>query len=236
MHPLKALLFVVGLVWLATPNAVGQRTTYKGKKLSPLRSYNDPALTRAKTGSTIPLFDEGGYPYQGIGIKVGDPMAVTFKFYVSEHFAVVADFGKSTSSFYKSYYAQLFDIYFPDPFDTLTYVSHRAKADWVGEVKLLYQRKAYNLMKGLQFYGGLGLEMRDTKLKYTFNVEEPAEPATLTEQRRYSTRGLEAVLGAEYAAFGLPLSFFIEAEYYYDLVKDPGWTRLQGGIGVRYVF
>lgn len=230
MHRASLLLPVFILLAI---QAQGQTTTYKGKKLTPLRSYNDPSLVRAKKGSSVPLFDEAGYPYQGIGIKIGDPLAITFKFYVSEHFALVADFGRSISSFYDDHYSNLFDTYFPD---TLAYSSHETESDWVGELKLLYHINAKNVTKGLQFYAGLGWEIRDTKLTYTYTTKEPAEPATLSSTRKHQTQGIEAIIGAEYAGFDAPISFFLDVELYYDLVKNPGWTKLQGGVGIRYIF
>jgi hypothetical protein len=226
------LLFLI----LMVSQAYGQRTTYKGKKLTPLRSYNDPSQVRAKAGSTVPLFDEAGYPYQGIGIKAGDVVALTFKFYISEHFALVADFGRTISPVYRHYYTDLFELYYPDPSDTLAYVSHNVEFDWVGELKLLYQVDATSISRGLWFYAGLGWQMRDTRLEYDFITQAPAEPVELRSLKRHQTQGVTLTAGAEYANFSIPISLFIEAGCFYDMVKDKGWVRLQGGLGMRYVF
>lgn len=236
MPSLKTIFPSLCLLLLIPTYTEAQRTTYKGKKLPAKRSFNDPSLSRAKTGSAIPIFDEAGYPYQGIGLKVGDPTTITFKFYVSERFAFSADFGRSISSVYVTYYAELFDMHFPDPADTLEYGSHKSNADWAGELKFLYHFDASNLSKGLKFYTGLGWQVRDTKLEYTFTAKDPAAPQTGIEKRRHQTMGAEAVLGTEYANFGIPVSLFFEVVYYYDVVKDPGWTRVQGGVGLRYIF
>jgi hypothetical protein len=217
-------------------HSTAQTRTYKGKKLTPMRSYNNPSLVREKVGSTVPVFDEAGYPYQGIGIKLGDPFAVTFKFYVSERIALVADFGRTASSLYKTYYVGLFDTYFPDPEDTLSFTSQKVKADWVGELKLLYHIDANELAKGLKFYTGLGWQVRDTKLDFAYATKEPAEPEELTSPRRHQTQGATLVAGAEYANFNAPIAVFIETVLFYDLSKDKGWTRLQGGVGIRYIF
>jgi hypothetical protein len=227
--PMVMLVFAIG-------HAAAQSRTYNGKKLTPIRSYNNPSLVREKAGTTVPLFDEAGYPYQGVGLKLGDPFAVTFKFYVSERIALVADFGRTASALYKTYYEGLFNNYFPDPIDTLSLTSHKVTADWVGELKLLYHIDANELTKGLKFYTGLGWQVRDTKLEYTYDVQEPAEPMELTSTRRHQTQGITAIGGIEYANFGAPIAVFIETVLYYDLSKDKGWTRLQGGVGIRYIF
>lgn len=232
----EKVLFTVILVAVAVGVLEAQQTTYKGKKLPPRRSYNDPSLSRAKTGSPLPIFDEAGYPYQGIGIKAGDPIAITFKFYMSERIALVADFGRSTSSLYKSYYTDLFDTYFPDPSDTLSYDSHKLKTDWAGELKFVYHFDATKFSKGLRFYTGLGWQIRDTKLEYQYSTKDPAVPQTILSPRRHQTQGIVAVLGTEYSNFTIPIALFVEASVFRDLDKDPGWTRAQGGVGIRYIF
>ena len=63
-------------------------------------------------------------------------------------------------------------------------------------------------------------------------MEDPF--ASLTRTR--STMGPEVVLGVEYAYFNIPVSAFMEVEYFVDVQADPGWHRFQGGVGLRYVF
>ncbi len=48
--------------------------------------------------------------------------------------------------------------------------------------------------------------------------------------------GPTLVTGMEYAYFNSPVSLFVEVEVFRDIREDPGWTRLQGGVGLRYVF
>ena len=106
----------------------------------------------------------------------------------------------------------------------------------MGELKFLYHIDAQKLSPGLRFYTGLGWEARNLNIDYLYVTDPPAEPAFLHAQRKRSTQGIAAILGIEYANFSLPISAFMELEYYYDLVKDPGWTKLQGGVGLRYIF
>ncbi|MFO0505359.1 MAG: hypothetical protein ACK5X6_00735, partial [Chryseotalea sp.] len=91
----------------------------------------------------------------------------------------------------------------------------------------------------LQVYTGIGWEFRTTKVDYDFNFNngpnpEDGEFARVTNSR--STQGIQAVVGIEYAYFQLPISAFMEMEYYVDVMLDPGQNFLQGGIGLRYVF
>jgi hypothetical protein len=34
----------------------------------------------------------------------------------------------------------------------------------------------------------------------------------------------------------MPISAFMEMELYTDIKIDPGWEKVQGGVGLRYVF
>ena len=43
-------------------------------------------------------------------------------------------------------------------------------------------------------------------------------------------------MGIEYAYFNIPISAFMELEYFTDIQADPGWSRFEGGVGLRYVF
>jgi hypothetical protein len=48
--------------------------------------------------------------------------------------------------------------------------------------------------------------------------------------------GPQVAVGIEYSYFSIPISAFMELEYFTDIQADPGWTRLEGGVGLRYVF
>ena len=235
MHRAKIILVVL-ITALLIGDLSAQTSTYKGKKLPAKRSYNNPTLSRAKTGSSKVIFDVAGYPYQGIGIKVGDPFALTWKFYFSERIALGADFGRSLSSLYSSYYESRYEALFPDPLETYSYDSHKVTKDWVGELKLSYHVDASSLSKGLRFYGGLGWQIRNTSLEYTYVTNPPNEPATIVERRSYPTQGVVICVGMEHTARNAPIILFVELETYYDMMKNPGWIRLQGGVGIRYIF
>ena len=229
---LSALVFV-----LLTIVATAQTRTYKNNKpVQRLHDYNAIKISKSQRGIVCPVFEESRYPYTGIGIKLGDPFAFTFKFYVNEKFAIVADFGRSASGLYNHYYTSLFEEYVPDPADTLSYFSHKVNSDFVGEFKFLYHFDASGLSPGLRFYTGIGWEVRDLSITYQYVTKEPASPETFSTKRQRSTQGAQVILGLEYANFKLPISAFMELEYYYDLLKDPGKTKLQGGVGLRYIF
>lgn len=197
-----------------------------------------------------PIFVESKYPYQGIGIKLGDPFAITYKFYPSKHFTFAADFGKAASGLYNRYYRSTFNNYSGDmlaqhpdtiknnPFTpTVKYLTHKVNSDLFLEAKFLYQWDASKLAQGLQFYTGLGWEWRNTQITYDYQYENGFAEQQLGKYtvNRF-TFGPTAIVGFEYSYFTLPVSAFIEVEWFTDALLDPGYNRFQGGVGLRYIF
>lgn len=217
-------------------NVFAEAQRSKGTRSTYTKSANSrPAIRmpRSKARIVCPIFEDTGFPYHGIGIKVGDPFALTYKFYANKHFAVAADFGRSASGLYSKYYSEIFSEFQPS---TSLYYSHKAKADWVGEIKFLYQISIEDISPGLQLYAGLGWEVRNLKIQYDYFADDDGLQSNFKDEYDRLTQGAQGVFGIEYSYFKLPISAFMELEYYYDVVKDPGWTKIQGGVGLRYVF
>ena len=207
--------------------------------------YNHAAarVKGAKAKTVCPIFESSKYPYQGLGIKLGDPFAITYKYYANKRFAFVADFGKASSGLYNRYFAEKFyeeldRNTFSTGEDSLRYYTHKVISDLIGEAKLLYHIDAKKISPGLQFYIGAGWEWKYTKLQYDFLYRESAsDPDKFGRIKRTRfTMGPQAVVGIEYAYFKIPISAFMELEYFRDVQADPGWSRVEGGVGLRYVF
>jgi hypothetical protein len=210
-------------------------------------SKNNKPITakskRSKASIECPIFDERGYPYQGLGFKLGDPFALTYKFYATRNLALAIDAGKTASGLYNKYYQNAFDDYKPDSLtssQSLQEISHKVTKDVFLEGKILYQWNAEKLSRGLQVYAGIGWQWRNATLIYDYLLEDNSSGSVVstlgqTTQTRY-TYGPVGVLGFEYAYFSIPISAFIEIEWFYDTGLDPGYNRFQGGVGLRYVF
>jgi hypothetical protein len=213
------------------------------KKSKRSSSYRVPHVTGNKALIMCPIFQNSRYPYQGLGFKLGDPFALTYKFYANKHFAFAADVGKAATGLYNQYYRDAFHTYLPDTLSkgqSIQYLAHKALSDLFIETKFLYQWDADKISKGLQLYAGLGWQWRNTVLEYDYNV---SDSRTLANDGKFGkfqetrfTYGPVVALGFEYAYFTLPLSAFIEIELFTDALLDPGYQRFQGGVGLRYVF
>ena len=210
------------------------------RKSSLSGKFRVPNVSKSKAHIMCPIFHESKYPYQGIGLKFGDPFALSYKFYPNKNWAFAADAGKVASGLYNKYYRSVFKGYLPDTLSgeqTITYLTHKANTDWLLEAKFLYQWDAEKISKGLQLYAGLGWQWRATSLTYDYLYEDGLfdnKFGKFTERR--FTYGPVVILGFEYSYFSLPISAFIEIEGYTDALIDPGYKRFQGGVGLRYVF
>lgn len=207
-------------------------------------SYRVPHVSKSKARIMCPIFENSQYPYQGIGLKLGDPFALTYKYYPNKHWSFAADAGKAASGLYNKYYRSVYSSYLPDTLDQtqrINYLAHRATRDWFFEAKFLYQWDAEKISKGLQLYAGVGWQWRSTTLRYDYNISDDLNISgndgkfgKFTENR--FTYGPVLLTGFEYSYFSLPLSAFIEIEWFTDTLLDPGYQRFQGGVGLRYVF
>jgi len=214
------VVLLIGLIWGSGQgqsfNSGKNRKTYKG-----IRS---------------------NFPHHGIGFKLGDPFALTYKFYVTEDFSFAVDFGSAASSLYNRYFREKFDEYAKsDTFKTsdasLKYISHKINSDLTGEVKFLYHFDAKVLSPGIQVYVGGGWEWKDTNISYVYKYTNSGIESNPGQfQRRRLTMGPQLIIGLEYGSFDIPVSAFTELEYYRDVQIDPGSYRLEGGVGLRYIF
>ncbi len=234
---LAKLLLVVAIL---LPGCVGSFAQTKSSKSS---RFHVPKMSRGKALIMCPIFVESKYPYQGLGLKLGDPFALTYKYYPSKHWAFAADAGKAASGLYNRYYRSVFGNYLPgkDSLNngkTIKYLAHTALNDWFIEAKFLYQWDAEKIAQGLQFYTGLGWQWRNTHLQYDYLYEDDVNIESKFGKLNANrfTYGPVAIVGFEYSYFTLPISAFIEIEWFTDALLDPGYQRFQGGVGLRYIF
>lgn len=235
MPRFKAIYFTLILVISGSQAIFGQV-----RKSPRSAGYGVPKVTRGKAIIMCPIFVESRYPYQGIGFKLGDPFALTYKYYPSKQWSFALDAGKAASGLYNKYYREAFTGYLPDTLGTdqkITYVTHAVNFDWFLEAKFLYQWDAEKISKGLQLYAGLGWQWRNTTLKYDYirDIDRFESKFERFSQNRF-TYGPVVLVGFEYSYFSLPISAFIEVELFTDALIDPGYQRPQGGVGLRYIF
>jgi len=204
-------------------------------------------MTNKKAKVICPIFEESAYPYHGFGFKVGDPVALTYKLYFRKYLSFVVDGGSASSGLYNSKHRSDFSLYSPEisaPLDyplnqafNPIYTNHQIIGEYVAEVKALYQMQTDNLYKGLQTYIGLGYQYRKLGIEYVYYYNYPNSNKIVkdTLQKNKTYQGPELILGIEYSYFQIPVSAFMEITAFRDITFT-SWSRIQGGIGLRYVF
>jgi hypothetical protein len=225
-------LFVVALVLSAFQ--AFQVQSQVSKSLTSAK-FNVPKVSRAHARIVCPGQLKKDYPYEALGIKLGDPFALTYKNYRTKDRAFSVEVGKPSASLYNRYFRSSFNSLVPDSIRAsgdFQYLGHKVVYDWVAEAKLHYQWDARRISKGLQFYSGLGWQLRTTKILYEYRLETTIHQL---EEKRLP-QGPVVNAGLEYANFSLPISAFIEMEWVMDVAFDKGYNRMMGGVGLRYVY
>lgn len=236
------ILLIAFIALLAWECALAQRP---GKVTRSRYHFSTPKVRGNKAKIICPAFDNSKYPFHGLGFKLGDPFAVTYKFYPNKRLSFAFDVGKAASGLYNRYFREKFNMYvredtLPSSESSLVYLTHRVKSDLIGEVKVLYHIDGKRISDGLQAYAGVGWEWKRTQLVYDYQYiqgasQQQEDPFGSFERNRV-TMGPQFVLGIEYAYFSIPISAFMEVEYFTDVQADPGWQRFEGGVGLRYIF
>jgi len=204
--------------------------TYNAQKHKPAKFK-----TNKKAAVICPTFVPSEYPYQGIGFKIGDPFAITYKLYATETFAFAIDGGIAAYGLYKDRYTKLFNT-LPEA-DTISYINHEVKQDTHLSAKFSIYNFGPKFSK-LDYYVSVGWQFRYLQILYGFN-----QTISVTEEKYGSFtktldyNGPEAGIGIEYSYFDLPLSAFVEAIWMYDMTHpEPMEINFQAGIGLRYIF
>jgi hypothetical protein len=209
-------------------------TQDRGKKHQPMKFKNNK-----KMAVICPIFIPSEYPYQGIGFKAGDPFALTYKLYATKWLAFSIDAGIGAYGLYKDRYAELFyTLPEPESDTTLTYFNHQVEKDTHISAKVSFYGDGPSFLRGLDYYVSLGWQFRYVDILYGYNQkisETETEFGTLPI-KQVDYNGPEVGFGLEYAYFDLPISAFMEINWFYDVVKQPTFIKFQGGIGLRYVF
>jgi hypothetical protein len=245
---LSRITLTVLLLWIALLPVHAQRTRVhnNGKSVYTQKRFNVNAtrVRGEKAKIVCPIFVNSKYPFHGFGFKLGDPFALTYKFYANKQLAFVLDAGKPASSLYNRYYREKFDNYVvTDTFSTsearIIPITHKVISDIVVEGKVLYHIDVTKISQGLQLYAGAGWEWKRTSLQYDYTYST-GDFRNIDEfgrfHRKRITMGPQIVMGIEYAYFHIPISAFMELEYFSDIQADPGYSRLEGGVGLRYIF
>ena len=232
-------LIVWCLLFFAGYSVFGQKSDLT-RKNNKVKNYTTHKFKKNKKFAEIcPIFIVSEYPYQSIGVKIGDPLALTYKFYASNTFAFGIDIGKASEGLYSQLHSDRFNS-IPEPLDTTYfYISHTVLNQNVFSAKVFYYKDGPRAIRGLDLYLGAGYQMQFIDIKYDYIAARTAPPETRETrqtQLSFTPIGLEVIGGLEYAYFNLPISVFAEMGIFFGVDDVQRWQKFQGGMGIRYVF
>ncbi|UCS95099.1 hypothetical protein KZP23_08835 [Echinicola marina] len=173
---------------------------------------------------------------QSIGLRLGEPLSITYKTFIEEKISLEAMIGRGSSNS-SSYYRRVFDNNKPAPGSF--YVNHSSGGGLSLNGRVAYHEDVtseFDITEGkLLAYGGAGLQLRSVGVEYAY-YETPDADILRYESRNNVDFGPEVFGGGEYYLEELPITVFAEIGLMMEIVDRPGHIKLQGGLGVRYLF
>lgn len=204
-----------------------------------MQSVNQKMKTRITGVVVLLLIIVGSAQAQeqknGIGIRLGEPLGLTYKKYLPKEKAMEFIIGTADKGWGRAYYSGYFEEL--DEYDDYIYRSHEVKSTFFAEARYLFQYKIpVEDMKGsLKWYWGIGALLKVAKVEYHY--QQMVSPnANLKDTRTDIDFGPEAIGGIEYTFQDAPVSLFGDTSLIFEIVDQPLKLRLFGAIGARYNF
>lgn len=174
---------------------------------------------------------------RGVGIRLGEPISITYKDFIEDYLsieAMIGSAGVNSSSYYQK------DFESNPPNSNSFYIGQNTQKG-----VSLNLRAALHLDFTDEFgieigyllgYAGAGVQFRSVNVTYFYDVNQIGTSPNLTEERANIDFGPEAFAGGEYYFDELPISVFAEVGFFLELLDRVGHIKGQGGIGIRYLF
>lgn len=150
-----------------------------------------------------------GAQQQGIGLRLGDPMGVSYKKYFGRSHAIEFGVGSAPTNGNNSYYLNSFYEY--PRYDNYRYQNHTVQSTLYLQARYLFH---YNIpmqdIEGkLEWYWGGGAMLKASKIQYRYQTREaPFEPGR--DIINDIDLGPEGIVGLEYTFQDVPMTIFGE--------------------------
>lgn len=173
-----------------------------------------------------------------IGVRLGDPVALSIKKYIKDKNALEFNFGFSPHGFYN--YNNRFKYYYNDSY---YFNSYKPRTSLVLQGRYLFNFPlAVSGFNGLSIYAGVGVQMRFTTIEFYYTTREyygydKRDYYVIhgSDKRTMVDFGLDGIIGLEWKIPKAPISLFIDANLYFEVFHRFG-VRPQGGLGGRLHF
>ena len=175
---------------------------------------------------------------RGAGIRLGDPVALTYKDFLDDYLSYEIMLGGGGVNS-RDYYQRSFENNLPS--STSFYLNHTASRGVALSARVALHEDItdmFEITEGyLLGYAGVGAQLRTANITYSyFEQDDPGSfQKALTTRRTNIDLGPEAFGGAEYYFDETPISMFAEIGVFLELIDRINFKG-QGGLGVRYLF
>lgn len=174
---------------------------------------------------------------RGIGIRLGEPISVTYKDFIEDYLSIEAMIGSAGVNS-GSYYQKDFES--NPPAANAFYIGQNTQKGISLNLRAALHEDftdEFGIEIGyLLGYAGAGVQFRTVNVTYFYDVNQIGTGPNLTEERSNIDFGPEVFAGGEYYFDDLPISVFAEVGFFLELLDRVGHIKGQGGIGVRYLF
>jgi len=179
----------------------------------------------------------------GIGPRAGDPMGLSFKYYLSDDVEYELNLG----------YTGLFAVHYLTPFGKLEKFetcfdkdecrsdSLRIAHSYSAQFNYLFYQFFPGVDAGnLLWYYGFGGQFRYVNVDYVYEEKIYKENNKVEWKDNQVYRlytydlGFDAIMGLEYVFEKVPITMFFDLNIFYELLDDSGIFRPQAGFGFRY--
>jgi hypothetical protein len=187
------------------------------------------AILALLVGLTLPALSQR-YT-QAIGLRLGDPVGINYRMYGRGGAGLEFGIGTANYGYRSRYYRDAFDD--RSQFNNANYDLHRVNSSVLLQGRYFKQTKLNANVDGrLDWFWGLGVALRSTKVDYTYRLDGIQRRETITD----IDLGPEGILGLEYLFPRSPISVFAEVSLMMELADSPGNLFMLGGVGARYNF
>lgn len=197
--------------------------------------------------SPLAKAQKGGTPQSwSIGLRLGDPLGLTFKKHFGGNKAIEFNVGSSNASRWNgNYYTG--NKYYNDWYDNRYYKNGKPK-NWNGyygngygyyfksaiSVQAHYlMHKDIKALTGLRWFIGVGPQLQFLTFETYYN-DDFFRP--LQENHTFINLGIDGTGGLEYNFQSVPLTVFVDLTLYLEIYRSPFRFQPQGGLGCRFNF
>ena len=189
------------------------------------------------------VFSQGN---TAVGLRLGDPMAFTFKKYLDNDNAWQINLGSSRWFRNNSYYKGEFGDWYNDEglnYTQYEYLNVEKSFPLAIQAHYIFNNEITEWdLDGegrLFWYWGFGGQLNYQTFIYDFRYKVSGDPNWYFDdsERVYDVAfGADVILGSEFIFSEIPLSVFAEIGLFTEIIEDPFFIRFQGGVGARYHF